>query len=143
MKGLVARRNRMLRARHVQHAMATAETVRAQDAARTIENNAQRLQRVRNDLFEATHVTSGSALASYRELAARLEKAGRQLDGALYDARRTVTQKEGERIVANREKEIAARLKDQARRALDEQFENRIASLPQSRRANKMGGHRP
>jgi hypothetical protein len=130
---MVARRTRVVRARTVQHALAVAETVRAQDEANSIENNAIRLRRVREDLFDGAGVSTGASFGAYRELAGRLEAAGRQLDGALYDARRKVDEKQGRSIEANREKEIAERLKDQARAALEEKIEQRLAALPRFR----------
>lgn len=134
MKGLLDRRHRVVRVRHVQHALAVAETVRAQDEANAIAHNAERLTRVRSDLFLSENLATGASFAAYRELAGRLEQAGRQLDGALYDARRKLDEKQGKRVEANREREIAERLKDRARMARDEQVEARIAALPRYRR---------
>src|SRR3546814_4145091 len=64
-----------------------------------------------------------------QELAGRLEQAGRQLDGALYDARRKVEAKEGLSLAANRDREIAVKLKDRARADLEEWRENKLAAL--------------
>ena len=96
---------RLVRVRHVQHALAVAESLSAQAEANSIAHNATRLARVRADLFRQEGVTMGSNFAAYRELADRLERAGRQLDGALYDARRKVDEKQDLRSIANREKE--------------------------------------
>jgi hypothetical protein len=52
MKGLVSRRQRVLRVRHVQHAMAVAETARARDEADGLARNIDRLNKVRGELFE-------------------------------------------------------------------------------------------
>lgn len=140
MKGLLARRHRVLRARHVQHALAVAETVRAQDEANSISRNAERVTRVREQLFESTEQISGASFGAHRELAERLERAGRQLDGALYDANRKVEQKQGERVEASREKEIAERLKDQARALMEERMEARLAALPRYRKIQRVEG---
>lgn len=134
MKGQLDRRHRILRVRHVQHAQAVAETVRAQDAADSIRGNAERLNRIRGELLDDGGLSTGASFAAYRELAGRLESAGRQLDGALYDARRKVAHKEGLRVEASREKEIAERLKERARVALEERREARLAALPRHRR---------
>lgn len=139
MKGLVARRQRVLRVRHVQHAMAAAETARARDEAEGIAHNAERLRRVRSDLFQTEGAANGASFAAMQELAGRLEQAGRQLDGALYDARRKVEVKENLSLAANRDKEIATRLKDRARADLDEWRENRLAALPSYRRMQRRG----
>lgn len=139
MKGLVARRQRVLRVRHVQHAMAVADTARARDEAEGIARNVERLRKVRGDLFANEGVATGASFAAMQELAGRLERAGRQLDGALYDARRRVEAKEGVTIAANREKEIAARLKERARAELEEWRENRLAALPRYRRMQRAG----
>ena len=139
MKGLVARRQRVLRVRHVQHAMAVADAARARDEAEGISRNVDRLRRVRGELFGVEGSATGASFAAMQELAGRLEQAGRQLDGALYDARRKVEAKEGLSLAANREKEIAARLKDRARADLEEWRENRLAALPRYRRMQRTG----
>ena len=134
MKRTINRRERLLRVRHVQHAQAVAETARARDEAEAIANNAQRLARVRAELFKSEGVALGGSFAAYRELAGRLEMAGRQLDGALYDAKRKVEQKELTARSADREREIAERLKKRAYEAFSELQEARIAALPRYRR---------
>lgn len=139
MKGLVARRQRVLRVRHVQHAMAVAETARARDEAQGIATNIERLRRVRGELFGVQGGATGASFAAMQELASRLEQAGRQLDGALYDAKRKVEAKEGLSLAANREKEIATRLKDRARVALEEWRENKLGALPRYRRMQRTG----
>ena len=139
MKGMVARRQRVLRVRHVQHAMSVAETARARDEAEGIARNADRLRKVRGDLFTDQGVANGATFASMQELAGRLEQAGRQLDGALYDARRKVEVKEGLSLVANRDREIAEKLKDRARANLEEWRENKLAALPRYRRMQRTG----
>lgn len=140
MKGLLARRHRVLRARHVQHALAVAETVRAQDEVNNISRNAERVTRVRDQLFEVDPQSNGASFAAYRELADRLERAGRQLDGALYDANRKVEEKQGRRVEATREKEIAVRLKDQTRALMEERMEARLAALPRYRKVQRAEG---
>lgn len=137
MKGLLGRRQRVLRVRHVQHAMAVAETARARDEADGIARNSERLRRVRGDLFNQQGAATGASFAAMQELASRLEQAGRQLDGALYDARRKVEAKEAIGLAANREKEIAVRLKDRAHAALEEWREGRLAALPRYRRMQR------
>lgn len=139
MKGEVARRHRVLRVRNVQHAMAAAETARARDEADMIARNADRLRNVRNDLFTMQGGATGANFAAMQELAGRLEQAGRQLDGALYDARRKVEVKEGLSLAANRDREIAVKLKDRARADLEEWRENKLAALPRYRRMQRTG----
>ncbi len=123
----------------MQHMLAVAETSRARDEAAHIENNAGRLALMRGELFAQLGATDGATLSAQRELAARLEQAGRQLDGALYDANRRIEQREAAAIAADREREIAARLKDKARRAADDQVEARIAAIPIYRRIQMKG----
>ncbi|CAN5447491.1 hypothetical protein BH10PSE12_BH10PSE12_24060 [soil metagenome] len=134
MKGLLERRHRVVRVRDVQHTLAVAETVRAQEEANAIAHNADRLTRVRADLFNSENLATGASFAAYRELAGRLEQAGRQLDGALYDARRKVDDRQGKRVEANRDREIAERLKDRARAARDQKIEARLSALPRYRK---------
>ena len=140
MKAQLNRRHRVLRARHVQYALAAADAARAQDEADAIASNAERLTRVRSQLFQGDGLSSGASFGAYRELAERLERAGRQLDGALYDANIKVEEKHSKRIEANREKEIAERLKDQTRNLINEQLEARIAALPRYRRIQRAEG---
>ncbi|HEX7873703.1 MAG TPA: hypothetical protein VF475_12370 [Sphingobium sp.] len=139
MSRLVAKRGRLLRVRHVQHLLAIAETSKARDEAANIEMNAERLAMMRGELFSGDGMVNGATLSAQRELAARLEQAGRQLDGALYDAKRKIEQKEALAIAADREREIAERLKDKARRAADDRLEARIAAIPQFKRMQMKG----
>lgn len=139
MSRLVKKRARLLRVRHVQHMLAVAETSRARDEAAHIENNAGRLAQMRGELFGELGSTDGATLSARRELAARLEQAGRQLDGALYDANRRIEQREADVIAADREREIAERLKDKARRAAADQLEARIAAIPLYKRIQTKG----
>jgi hypothetical protein len=139
MSRLVRKRARFLRVRHVQHMLAVAETSRARDEAAHISSNAERLASMRGELFGEVGPTDGATLSSQRELAARLEQAGRQLDGALYDAKRRIEQREALAIAADREREIAERLKDKARRAADDVIEARIAALPLYKRIQMKG----
>lgn len=139
MSRLLTRRSRLARVRHVQHALAVADALRAKEEADSIANNAERLARVRAELFQGQGVALGGNFAAYRELAERLERAGRQLDGALYDANRKVNEKQDLRVAANREKEIAERLKERARVEADEHLEARLAALPRYRRMQIRG----
>ena len=139
MKGPLKTRQRVLRVRHVQHSMAVAETARARDEADGIERNAERLRKVRDDLFSDPGMGIGANFAAMQELAGRLEQAGRQLDGALYDARRKVEAKEGLTLAANRDREIAEKLKDRARADLEEWRETKLAALPRYRRMQRTG----
>ena len=109
------------------------------DEAEGIARNVERLRNVRNDLFTGQGVATGANFAAMQELAGRLEQAGRQLDGALYDARRKVEVKEGLSLAANRDREIAMKLKDRARADLEEWRENKLAALPRYRRMQRTG----
>lgn len=130
MSRLLAKRQRLQRVRHIQHVLAVAETSRARDEAAHIENNGKRLAAMRGELFGDARDTIGATLASQRELAGRLEQAGRQIDGALYDAQRKIAYREQLAMAADRDREIAERLKDKAARAVEEKREARIAALP-------------
>ena len=135
---LVTRRQRLVRVREAQHAMAVADTARAQQEANSIADNAQRLARVRAELFKADP-QMGGVFAAYRELADRLEQAGRQLDGALYDARKLIVEKQDMQVAANRDKEMAVRLKDRAHADAEERREARLASIPRHRSMQQRG----
>lgn len=139
MSRLIASRKRLLRVRHVQHSQAVGALLAARDEVSQITDNATRIARVREELFSGGDVTNGALLASRRELAGRLERAGRQLDGALYDAERRADQRDVERIDADRDREIAERLKDKAHAAREAQREARLAALPSYRRMQTRG----
>ena len=132
MKKLIHRRQRVLRVRHVQHAQALADAVRARDEAKSLEDNAERLRSVRQELLSTEGMTTGGSFAAHGELVMRLDNAGRQLDGAIFDAKRKVDQKEGLRLVANREREIAGRLKERAVKALEDYRELQVQALPRA-----------
>lgn len=127
---LVARRQRLVRVRHVQHAQAVAETVRAQNEADNIAHNAQRIARVRDELFKNDSNLMGGTFAAYREMADRLDRAGKQLEGALYDARKVIDYKQEQQVEASREKEVAERLREQASARVEAAREARIAAIP-------------
>ena len=139
MSRLIASRKRLLRVRNVQHTQAVGALMAARDEASQIEDNARRIARVREELFDGTGLVNGALLASRRELGVRLERASRQLDGALYDANRRIDQRDAERIVADRDREIAERLKDKAQAAREAQREARLAALPSYRRMQNKG----
>ncbi len=142
MSRLINSRKRLLRVRDVQHSQAVAAVVSARDEAAQIADNAERIAKVRSQLFEETGTIIGASLASQRELASRLERAGRQLDGALYDANLRIDARDAERIVADRDREIAERLKDQAHAAREAQREKRLQALPSYRRMQVKGTDR-
>ncbi|MGE4431722.1 MAG: hypothetical protein AB7E05_13375 [Sphingobium sp.] len=130
---LVGRRQRLVRVREAQHAMAVADRLRAEEQVSSIANNVQRISRVRDELFEDQSARLGGSFAAARELATRLEQAGRQLDGALYDARKLAVQKQDRQTETNREKEIALRLQERAHRDNEREVEARIAAIPRYR----------
>lgn len=132
---LLARRQRLVRVRHAQHALAVAETLRAQEEANAITRNAQRVARVRSELFAADPVQLGATFAAHRELADRLERAGKQLEGALYDANRAIDHRQEKQVEASREKEIAQRLRERTFADIEAEREARIAAIPRSRLA--------
>ncbi len=139
MSRLISSRKRLLRVRDVQHSQAVAAVVSARDEAAQIENNARRIAKVRSELFGEAGITTGANLATQRELAGRLERASRQLDGALYDANLRIDARDAERIVADRDREIAERLKDKAHAAREAQREKRLNALPSYRRMQMKG----
>ena len=138
-RSLIVKRERVLRTRRVQHLLASVEAARARNEVLALEDNAGRVRRVRTELYATDQIRSGAELAAYRELADRLEQAGRQLDGAIYDANKRVEQRNAERQLADRDRKIAERLKEKAAQALAEQMEARLQSLPRRARAASFG----
>ncbi|MBU0555168.1 MAG: hypothetical protein KKD64_07780 [Alphaproteobacteria bacterium] len=139
MSRLIAARKRLLRVRDVQHNQAVVALTQAQDEASQIATNARRLAEVREELCGQAGQQPGGIFAARRELASRLERAGRQLDGALYDAHRRIDERDAERVVADREREIAERLKEKAKAAREAQREARLAAQPRVRRMQNRG----
>lgn len=139
MSRAIASRKRLLRVRGVQHSQAVGAVVSARDEAAQIADNAERIAKVRQELFGDPGATTGASLATRRELASRLERAGRQLDGALYDANMRIDARDAERIVADRDREIAERLKDKAQAAREALREKRLQALPSYRRMQVKG----
>ncbi len=134
MSRLVASRKRLLRVRTVQHSQAIAELVQARDTVRELSENARRIAQVRMELFEGSGDVGGGTFAAQRELATRLEQAGLQIDGAIYDARRRVEEKDERRVLTDRDREIAERLTDKAQAAKDAAIEARLNAIPRVRR---------
>ena len=134
MSRLIASRKRLLRVRHVQHSQAVAEVVKARDEVKHLAENARRIAHMRNELYEANDLTTGGVIAARRELAYRLEQAGRQLDGAIYDARKKMDERDADRVIADRDREIAERLTDKARAARDAAIEAQLSAIPRYRR---------
>ncbi len=139
MSRLINSRKRLLRVRDVQHTQSVAAAVAAREEAAQIEDSARRIAKVRSELFDQLGDTTGANLANQRELASRLERAGRQLDGALYDANRRVDARDAERVASNRDREIAERLKDKAQAAREALREKRLQALPSYRRMQTKG----
>ncbi|MBO9575996.1 MAG: hypothetical protein J7494_09690 [Sphingobium sp.] len=137
MSRAVNSRKRLVRVRDVQHSQAVGALLSARDEAAQIEDNARRVAKVRSELFGDAGTITGALLATRHELASRLERAGRQLDGALYDANRRVDARDAERVVADRDREIAERLKDKAQAAREALREKRLNALPSYRRQMK------
>ncbi|MCW2364901.1 hypothetical protein M2341_000348 [Sphingobium sp. B7D2B] len=139
MSRMVAARKRLVRVRDVQHNQAVAALTLAQDEASQIASNARRIAQVREELCGQSGQQIGGLFAARRELASRLERAGRQLDGALFDANRRIDARDAERVVADREREIAERLKDKAKAAREAQRDARLAAQPRVRRMQNRG----
>lgn len=130
---LLNRRKRLVRVRQAQHAMAVAETLEAKEQVQALNDNARRLAQVRDELFKTDSTQLGGNFAAYREMADRLERAGKQLEGAIYDANKKVDDKQAHQLEANRDKEIAQRLKERTFAEVEEQREARIAAIPRAR----------
>jgi len=135
----VDRRQRLVRVREAQHRMAVAETLLAQERADGIADNARRLARVRAEMFAEGGAQLGGGFAAMRELADRLEQAGRQLEGALYDARKVVAARQDRQVETNRDKEIALRLKERAVQDSEREQEARLAAIPRYRTMQQRG----
>lgn len=138
MKAAVQRRERISRARQVQHLQAAAEAAQAQGLVAHLSAQSSQIAQLSASM---TTVPGGASravtLANAGELAARLRDAHVQLTRALTDAEAKAAERSAERVEARIREESARQLVDRARAALEDVYERRMAALAARRMPRK------
>lgn len=133
MKGLVKRRERVVRVRRVQHLQAQAVVAQAETRLATLESNSERLHQLRESLAIEPGMQSGATFANAAEMAMRLDGARAGLTDAIVGAKAAVDKYAALRLEARIRQESAERLGEQAARALAA-YRERRALMPGRRR---------
>jgi hypothetical protein len=123
--------------REAQVKLAIGAASHAQRNEATLQNNAERLKKLRDGAFEAAHCRTGGDLHAQLELAQRLIRADGEISAALVRARQHLAQVERQRTAAYIERETTSRLLDRAIALADDTAERKAARLPIRRRYRK------
>ena len=129
MSTTLRQRQRIVKVRRIQHALAANAAAAAAGRVRTLELSRERLLQMRAELKPVEGPTSGQALAQMGELAMRLDSARLGLGPTIESARSAAATREAERIVARRDQESAEKLEDIAFRAAEELAEQKLRGV--------------
>ncbi len=122
-------RQRIVRVRKIQHALAANAAAAAAGRVRNLELSRARLLQMRAELRAVEGPTSGQALAQMGELAMRLDSARVGLGPTIDSARSAAAIREAERLAARRDQDSAEKLEDIAVRAADELAEQKLRGV--------------
>lgn len=140
MKAAVQRRERISRARHVQHLQAAADAAKAHGLVAHLSAQSVQIAQLSASMTPGPGgATDAGGLANAGELAMRLRDAHVQLSRALTDAEATAAERSAERVEARIREESARQLVDRARTALEDIYERRMAALATRRRTPERG----
>lgn len=126
MTAALRQRQRIVRVRKIQHALAANAAATAAGRVRSLELSRERLLAMRAELKPVEGATSGQALAQMGELAMRLDSARLGLGQTIDSARSAAVTREAERLVARRDQESAEKLETIAFRAAEELAEQKL-----------------
>jgi hypothetical protein len=126
MTAALRQRQRIVRVRKIQHALAASAAATAAGRVRSLELSRERLRQMRVELKPVAGPTNGQALAQTGELAMRLDSARLGLGQTIESARSAAATREAERLVARRDQESAEKLEDVAFRAAEELAEQKL-----------------
>jgi len=126
MSAALRQRQRIVKVRKIQHALAANAAATAAGRVRSLELSRERLLQMRAELKPVEGPTSGQALAQMGELAMRLDSARLGLGQTIESARSAAATREAERLVARRDQESAEKLEDVAFRAAEELAEQKM-----------------
>lgn len=129
MSNALRQRQRIVRVRKIQHALAANAAAQAAGRVRTLEMSRTRLLQMRAELKPVEGPTSGQALAQMGELALRLDSARLGLGPTIDSARSAAAVREAERLTARRDQESAQKLEGMAYRAAEELAEQKLRGV--------------
>jgi hypothetical protein len=129
MSALLRQRQRIVRVRKIQHALATNAAAEAAGRVRHLELSRERLLQMRAELKPVEGPSSGQALAQMGELAFRLDNARVGLGPTIDSARSAAATREAERLAARRDQESAEKLQGIAVRAAEELAEQKLRGV--------------
>lgn len=133
MSNALRQRQRIVRVRKIQHALAANAAAQAAGRVRTLEMSRTRLLQMRAELKPVEGPTSGQALAQMGELALRLDSARLGLGPTIDSARSAAAVREAERLAARRDQESAEKLEGMAYRAAEELAEQKLRGVHRRR----------
>ncbi len=129
MSAALRQRQRIVRVRKIQHALAAGAAATAAGRVRSLELSRERLRQMRAELKVVQGPTSGQTLAQLAELAMRLDSARLGLAPTIESARSAAATREAERLVARRDQESAEKLEVVACRAAEELAEQKLRGM--------------
>lgn len=126
MTAALRQRQRIVKVRRIQHALAANAAATAAGRVRSLELSRERLRQMRAELKPVAGPTCGQALAQMGELAMRLDSARLGLAPTIESARSAAATREAERLTARRDQESAEKLEETAFRAAEELAEQKM-----------------
>ena len=126
MTAALRQRQRIVKVRRIQHALAANAAATAACRVRSLELSRERLRQMRAELKPVAGQTCGQALAQMGELAMRLDSARLGLAPTIESARSAAATREAERLTARRDQESAEKLEETACRAAEELAEQKM-----------------
>ena len=126
MTAALRQRQRIVKVRRIQHALAANAAATAAGRVRSLELSRERLRQMRAELKPVAGPTCGQALAQMGELAMRLDSARLGLTPTIESARSAAATREAERLTARRDQESAEKLEETAFRAAEELAEQKM-----------------
>ncbi len=126
MTAALRQRQRIVKVRRIQHALAANAAATAAGRVRSLELSRERLRQMRAELKPVAGPTCGQALAQMGELAMRLDSARLGLAPTIESARSAAATREAERLAARRDQESAEKLEEMAFRAAEELAEQKM-----------------
>jgi hypothetical protein len=129
MSSALRQRQRIVRVRRIQHALAANAAAAAAGRVRSLELSRARLLQMRAELKPVEGATSGQALAQMGELALRLDSARLGLGPTIDSARSAAAMRDAERLAARRDQESAEKLEGIASRAAEELAEQKLRGV--------------
>lgn len=129
MSAALRQRQRIVKVRRIQHALAANAAATAAGRVRSLELSRERLLQMRAELKPVAGPTCGQALAQMGELAMRLDSARLGLGATIDSARSAAAIRETERLSARRDQESAEKLEDLAVRAAEALAEQKLRGV--------------